>query len=963
MTCCHAVIRNYYRDVAYIIIQNVMKMNRKDGKILVLFAVVILIGAAFSGCIGGPKFEEVKGFSMDAIGDISSERTMGATPVIASEENSFYALIGTPVAEYYSGNESHVAPLLVENFSDPSRSVTRFKEMYSFSSDIKIVGGSPEEVSVDIAQKVWKKSDAVVLIEDSMRGYELGVSATPIASYLNIPVIVTNNTDNVRDVLDKLGVKYTFLCGDIEGHERTWRFTEEGQITSFLIDLVKDKFGKVGYITMANPMDAFMPKVLNTTSFHFSGTVDSVAILPSTLISTAKGFLEPGHHNFTIPEGYKYALVKIDLTNLNSEDVEDLGDYLTLSGGPRLEDLPPEQQMYELVQITTMAGVPERDSSGRIVKDKVHYETVLYDRDGVTFDLTVMGTWLAQKEGNYELDVTVESLDNPYVPMMKKLSAMAPYLTAYRKGIIFAKPEFAFAASDNVTVNGKTCPGFYVPRKNPTLAEASNEHVWKIHEMLNDLLANISGISSDNLEELRSYYQENPVYIALVGGATMLPQYIYDNPDTPIDDAMVIHYFGYGTPSDFIYGDIDPNPSDIKNDTYTYWPYQENVVARVTGWDVQDVSALIARTVFYQEIINGLGDWKNKATVQTGCGTDFQKIPVLEQIKNIIGPLLGGHTGDPMKFPSGATRFSGDAVAADIKKGGFDVTRTYFTQSQRVGYSDEALNKIKTAGVLNMLFFPKFEIKMVSGEKVVKGGQYQEESNVIYENGHGSMHLYEFGDVFMWGLGLGYFFGPLIMEYVVRISIFASPLGALGTYSTRGVENMNLGPSTMMIESCVVGKFDGMYPQNNIGQTYLHAGVNTLVASSTFTNVAGYLNPRPFQNSFGIIAYVKAWYDLLTKGEYPRDNFGIIIHTDFLNDLIENNTDVGIAFRDARNRYLPQDANSTFLWVPPLEGLKGGILKPSSQGTRVLEKKYNTFLEYDLFGDPAFNPYQPVNNG
>lgn len=363
---------------------------------------------------------------------------------------------------------------------------------------------------------------------------------------------------------------------------------------------------------------------------------------------------------------------------------------------------------------------------------------------------------------------------------------MAPYLTAYRKGIIFAKPEFAFAASDNVTVNGKTCPGFYVPRKNPTLAEASNEHVWKIHEMLNDLLANISGISSDNLEELRSYYQENPVYIALVGGATMLPQYIYDNPDTPIDDAMVIHYFGYGTPSDFIYGDIDPNPSDIKNDTYTYWPYQENVVARVTGWDVQDVSALIARTVFYQEIINGLGDWKNKATVQTGCGTDFQKIPVLEQIKNIIGPLLGGHTGDPMKFPSGATRFSGDAVAADIKKGGFDVTRTYFTQSQRVGYSDEALNKIKTAGVLNMLFFPKFEIKMVSGEKVVKGGQYQEESNVIYENGHGSMHLYEFGDVFMWGLGLGYFFGPLIMEYVVRISIFASPWALLALTAQEG---------------------------------------------------------------------------------------------------------------------------------------------------------------------------------
>ena len=941
-----------------------MKMNRKEGKILVLFVITVLIGTAFSGCIGGPKFEEVKGFSMDAIGKISSERSMDATPVIASEDNSFYALIGTPVAEYYSGNDTHVAPLLVENFSNPSRPVTRFQEQYTFSNDIKITGGTPEEVSVDIAQNVWKKSDGVVLIEDSQEGYNLGVIATPIASYLNIPVIVTNNTDNVRDVLNDLGVKYTFLCGNIEGHERTWRFTDDQQITSFLTDLVRDKFGKVGYITITNPMDATMPKVLNTTTFHFSGTISSVAILPSTLIATAKGFLEPGHHNFTIPDGYKYALVKIDLTNLNSQDVEDLGDYLTLSGGPRIDDLPPSQQQYELVQITTMSGVPERDSSGRIVTDRVHYETVLYDRDGVTFDLSVMGTWLAQKEGSYTLDVTVESLDSPYVPMMKKLSSVAPYLTAYRQGIVFAKPEFAFAASDNVTVNGKTCPGFYVPRKNPPLAEASNEHLWKVHEMINELLGNISNISADDTKALKEYYQENPVYIALVGGTTMLPQYMYENPDTPLDDPMAIYYFGYGTPSDFIYGNIDPDPNDIKNDTYSYWPYQENVVGRIAAWDVQDASALISRTIFYNEIISGLGDWKNKATVQTGCGTDFQKIPVLEQIKNIIGPLLGGHTGDPMKFPSGATRFSGDAVAAEIKEGDFDVTRTYFTQSQRVGYSDEALNKIKKAGVLNMLFFPKFEIKMVSGEKVVKGGEYQKESNVIYENGHGSMHLYEFGDVFMWGLGLGYFFGPLIMEFIVRISMFASPLGGLGTYSTRGVENMDLGPSMMMIESCVNGKIDGMYPQNSIGQSYIHAGVNTLVASTTFTNVAGYLNPRPLQNSFGIIAYVKAWYDLLTKGEYPRDNFGIIMYMDFLNNQIKNDSDVGMAFRDARNIYLSKDANSTFLWVPPLDGLNGGgILKPSSKGTRVLEKKYNTFLEYVLYGDPAFNPYQPINNG
>jgi len=926
-------------------------MERK--KMAVLLAIALII-PLLTGCV--ERFEEVEGFSTEIVDKIHSERNEGAIPIVVSDSNPFYALIATPISLYYDEDGMHVEALLVENITNPSKPVLRFKQFYP-ASYIEVRDGSPENVSIEI-NKIWKKSNAALLIEDSRRGYELGVVATPIASYLNIPIFVTNDTNNIRGILKKLGVKYTFICGDLKGYEITWKFRNDDEITDFLIELIKKKFDDVKYITITNPMDAFMPEVLNETTFHFEGTVDSVAILPSTILSTLKGFLSPGHHNFTIPEGYKYALIKIDLVNLNSQDVEDLGDYLTLFGGPRIEDLPPEQQQYELVQITTMAGIPERDSNGRIVKDKVHYETILYDRDGVTYDLYVMGTWLAQKQGSYKLNITVESLENPYMPSMKKLSSIAPYLTAYRKGIIFAKPDFAFAATDNVTVNGETCPGFYLPRKNPKLAVASNEHVLEIHNMLNNLLAKIANISVDNLKELRDYYAENPVYIALVGDATMIPQYIYENPDTPLDDPMVIYYFGYGTPSDYIYGNIDPKLDDIKNDSYTKWPYQENIVARITGWDVQDASALIARTVFYEEMVKTLDEWKRTATVQTGCGTDFQKIPVLEQIKNILAPLLGGHAGDPMKFPSGATRFSGDYVASVIEKGGYNVLRAQYTFSQRVGYSDEALNKIKKAGILNMLFFPKFEIKLVSGENVVKGGEYQENSNIIYANGHGSMHLYEFGDVFMWGLGLGYFFGPIIMEFLTRISLFASPLGALGTYSPREVENMELGPSVVIIESCVVGKIDGMYPPNNIGQAYLHAGANALVAASTFTNVAGYLKPRPFANSFGIVPYLKAWYDLITKDEYPEVNFGVIIHTDFLNHLIENNSDIGRAFRDARNTYLPKDANSTFLWVPPLE--ENQLF---SKGTRVMNKKYNTFLEYNLFGDPAFNPYQPINEG
>lgn len=947
-----------------------MPMNPKETKILVVFAIAIMIGATFSGCMENAGVKEVKGFDMGDIEDIDVERKQGVTPVVAAEHTPFYALIGTPIAEYYEGNESRVAPLLVKNVSEASRPVARFDSQYAYTGEIAMTERTPENVSLEVVPQIWKKSDAVVLIENSERGYSLGVAATPIASYLNIPVVVTDNTDDVRGLLKDLGVKYTFLCGDLEGHRRTWRFNDDQDVTNFLVTYVKEEFGSVEYLSITNPRDAYPPEVLNTTSFEFSGTLNSVAILPSTLSSTAKGFLQPQSHNFTIPEGYKYARVKVTLVNKNSENVAEMGDYITISGGPRIEDLPAAQQNYELMQINTMAGVPERDESGDIVTDKVHYETVLYDRGGVTYDLSLLGTWLADKQGKYELDVTVEQLSDPYISTMPKLSAVAPYLTAYRQGVLWAERDFAFAATDNVTANGETCPGYYVPRKNPDLATPLNEHLMDMHHELNMLLGNISNISGDKTKALQQHYHDEPINIALVGGATMLPQYIYENPDTPKDDAMGINYFGYGTPSDVIYGNIDPDPDNPKNDTYSYWPQQENVVGRITGWDVQDASALVCRTIFYDEIIQDKGDWKQSATVQSGCGTDFQKIPVIEQVKNLLAPLLGGHAGGPMKFPSGATRFAGDAVAASIENGGYDVTRTYFTASQRKGFSGEALTEIKRSGLLNMLLFPKLEIKMVSGEDVVRGGELQRESNILYENGHGSMHLYEFGDVAMWGLGIGYFFGPLIMGFLTRISMFATPMAALGTYSARGVENMKLGPSTMMIESCVNGKIDGMYVPNNIGQAYIHAGVNSLLASTTFTNVAGYLQPRPFIHSFGVYAYMKAWYDLLVNGEYPRLNFGMVMHKQMFKDMAQNDTTIGRAFRNARNDYFRKDANATFLWVPPLDGeasttYKGdtGILKPSGRGTRVLPKKYNTYLEYQIYGDPAFNPYQPVNNG
>ena len=81
-----------------------------------------------------------------------------------------------------------------------------------------------------------------------------------------------------------------------------------------------------------------------------------------------------------------------------------------------------------------------------------------------------------------------------------------------------------------------------------------------------------------------------------------------------------------------------------------------------------------------------------------------------------------------------------------------------------------------------------------------------------------------------------------------------------------------------------------------------------------------------------------------------------MIAHDYILDLIENDSTTGMALRDAKNAYLPQDANSTFLWTPPL-----GDKLYSEGGTKTLDKKYVAIHEFVLYGDPAFNPYEPVN--
>ena len=193
------------------------KKLKKNDKLIAVLGVIILIIAAIGIFYWSEEpalvKAEVKDFFM-----VSGVMDDLPDAIAVSDSCPFYSLIATPVAvNYDSDGYQNIIPLYVKNFEEPSSAIERAEDMIHIFADEEVKGDiSPKDLSLDFAEKYWKSSKGAILIEYTQEGYNLGVLATPIASYFSIPVIVTDVVDEkVREVLDDLGVEYSFIYVDL----------------------------------------------------------------------------------------------------------------------------------------------------------------------------------------------------------------------------------------------------------------------------------------------------------------------------------------------------------------------------------------------------------------------------------------------------------------------------------------------------------------------------------------------------------------------------------------------------------------------------------------------------------------------------------------------------------------------------------------------------------------------------
>jgi len=867
-----------------------LEKNKKIVSVAVI-AIVVVASIAFLSIRG--RTDEPAQATID---DLLNSRSVRAAPApdgaLVSMGEPFLTLAATPVTMYYDGTTLNAAPLLMEgdNPATPeegvSKAVGNFFEAYGKKPNLNLKRPNPnipltndelELQSLELALNYWESSDGALLIEPTQAGYDAAVNAVPIASYLNIPVIITDDMgSSVSSVLDDLDVRYTLVCGDLRGYGKVWNmecpWEVRGIIATGTLDdegvsrsLLGDRLNaNTSYIALANPMDIEVPDVLDSFTETFSGTVTSSDTGSTSFPTTSS---DTPTEYFEIPENYTYARVTID-------SYTDCVNPTTWPGTPQDhgersyvyfgidndgdgamshdEDSPDDRPHFMVPSI----GYEYIEEGGKVVAHG-HADNPIFNSPGKK--VVQIKATLDQKPANqlahytpgvladirasttsFTIDVLVEKLDSYNYPRVPYASSMAPYLAAFRQGVVLASPTYSI--HNEQFVQNPNCGD---PAVNGELFELVNDRAAAVKDDLNRLLGELAGIPDASAENVAQAYKEmspNLFCVGIIADTNMVPWYYY--PNTGQVDWGESE--GFGTPSDNGYADIDLDLTNPPFDLDGSDPTMELGVGRICGWDVQDTSALLARTFFYSDIVGSFqghsGSWEDSAMTSFG-----DKVPV-ESAKSVTEKL------------DQAFDMAGFACNSQ-----YDLAR-----------SDSKLSS------------PTYET-----------------SNLIFECAHG---------YYYWFVPPGY-----------------KATGPGGGFHVANVKDMNFGPSVLFASSCVTGKIDGIPHTNALSQAFLHSGMNAYVGASRLS--WGSLVPLPDATSGEVLGGYMGllFYSYITGFRYDKQ--------DGLFSEVTGDLTLGQALSLAKNDYI--SAN------PPDNG------GPQS----------DTAEEFNLHGDPAFNPFEPIHEG
>jgi hypothetical protein len=553
-----------------------------------------------------------------------STRSFIADAVIVPESNPFLCLISTSVACWYdrAANTTGLIPLLVQHEGKLIDAQTRFLETYFTSTNhtLLVLGehlntsypsteilGSPPAVSLTLATQVFTTASTVLIIPyDTEDAYLLSLFATPLASYLNIPILIYDHNDiALQTVCAQLQTTRAYLIGDITlnlTNVTLIPLINEKEITNTILTVIKEQFGVINYLTMTNPSDVIPTDIINTKEIQITDHITNkkIIILNKELDIVGNDTRE---YSIFLPQGI---------------------NRVHISG----KILQKEKLFFERnASIVPLIFMTLTDAKGQIIAytnsmgydiGNTFLETLICNASGTyTLQVSVFngikGGYFIQRgislfDADINITATITTLGSPHLPLIPNLSIIAPYLTAAHGGLIIANITWeltdAFYAS---AAQGSGTGPWY----NNSLHPFTNRKVNTTVQQLKRTLETIDAYG------LLTGYLNGPAWLAILADTNMIPMYYFGPSQEDIPDQ--------GLPSD--------NPYSLN---------QNLSVGRLISWDIQDVSVLIARTFFYKTLCGqpeNPDDWHHRFSFVFGegfgeTGGIFHQVPYAKEIRN-----------------------------------------------------------------------------------------------------------------------------------------------------------------------------------------------------------------------------------------------------------------------------------------------------------------------------------------
>ena len=377
-------------------------------------------------------------------------------------------------------------------------------------------------------------------------------------------------------------------------YSQLMRVLPKEAIQNTIISTIKDKFNVINYITLTNPSDTIPPYIIKHNHTTFTDQIRNVKliILGKEINLDGTGIKQ---YNISVPNG-------INKINIH---------------GKILDKINLINSIIFMYLYDPQGNIVSYSNSLAYSIGETYLETLTCNASGnyslvVKFYNGIKGGYFIQRgfsivDTNYEISINISKLKKPHMSLIPNLSIMAPYLTSAHGGVIVADSDFEITSDEySIAANGSGTGPWY----NENLHNYTNE---KVNYTISQLEYTLSIIENHNMIDS---YLNGSAWLAILGGTNMIPMYYYSPSQQGIPEK--------GLPSDNPYS-LDWNLS----------------VGRIIGWNLQDVSLLISRTLFYKDICGEpkrRRDWHNCFSFVFGegfgeTGGIFHQIPYAFEIK------------------------------------------------------------------------------------------------------------------------------------------------------------------------------------------------------------------------------------------------------------------------------------------------------------------------------------------